>query len=92
LPGEEALKFYRRAELIDRKPWTIKKIGLCLRRLGKYEEALEYYHQAGNMEPENIHTTIMTAHCYLDLKEYEEALKYYANILTPFSDLVIKKD
>ncbi len=32
------------------------------------------------MEPENIHTTIMTAHCYLDLKEYEEALKHYFRI------------
>ena len=27
------------------------------------------------MEPENIHTVIMTAHCYLDLKDYEKALK-----------------
>jgi tetratricopeptide (TPR) repeat protein len=74
---EEALKYYKRAELIDRKAWTIKKIGLSLRRLGRKEEALEYYLQAYDMEPENIHTAIMTAHCYLDLKEYEEALKYY---------------
>jgi tetratricopeptide (TPR) repeat protein len=77
---EEALKFYRRAELIDRKVWTIKKIGLCLRRLGKNEEALEYYLQACDMEPENIHTIIMTAHCYLDMKDYENALKYYFRI------------
>lgn len=74
---DEALKYYMRAELIDRKVWTIKKIGLSLRRLGRKEEALEYYLQAYDMEPENIHTAIMTAHCYLDLKEYEEALKYY---------------
>ena len=40
------LRYYRRAELIDRKAWTMKKIGLCLRRLGKNEEALEYYLQA----------------------------------------------
>jgi len=77
---EEALNYYRRAELIDRKAWIIKKTGFCLRRLGRNEEALEYYLQAGLMEPENIHTTIMTAHCYLDLKEYEEALKYYFRI------------
>ena len=77
---KEALKFYRRAEIIDRKTWTIKKIGLCLRRLGKNEEALEYYLQAGDMEPENIHTVIMTAHCYLDLKDYEQALKYYFKV------------
>jgi tetratricopeptide (TPR) repeat protein len=77
---DEALKYYKRAELIDRKVWTIKKIGLCLRRLGKNEEALEYYLQAADMEPENIHTIIMTAHCYLDLKEYNSALKYYFRI------------
>jgi len=77
---EEALKYYRRAELIERKVWIIKKIGFCLRRLGKNDEALEYYLQAGQMEPDNIHTTIMTAHCYLDLKEYEQALKYYFKI------------
>jgi tetratricopeptide (TPR) repeat protein len=77
---DEAIKYYRRAELIDRKTWTIKKIGFCLRRLGKNQEALEYYLQASDMEPENIHTAIMTAHCYLDLKEYESALKYYFRV------------
>ena len=77
---EEALKYYRRAELIDRKIWTIKKIGFCLRRLEKNQEALEYYLQASDMEPENIHIAIMTAHCYLDLKEYESALKYYFRV------------
>jgi tetratricopeptide (TPR) repeat protein len=77
---EEALKYYRRAELIDRKVWTLKKIGLCLRRIGSYEEALEYYLQALDMEPENIHTAIMTAHCNLDLKDYEGALKYYFKV------------
>jgi tetratricopeptide (TPR) repeat protein len=77
---EEALKYYMRAELIDRKAWTLKKIGLCLRRLGKMEEALEYYLQAGEMEPENIHTSIMIAHCYLDLRKYEEALKHYFRV------------
>jgi len=68
------------AELIDRKVWTVKKIGLCLRRLGKFEEALENYLHAADMEPENIHTMTMTAHCYLDLKRYEEALKYYFRV------------
>jgi tetratricopeptide (TPR) repeat protein len=77
---ETALKYYKMAELIEKKAWTLKKIGLCLRRLGKTEEALEYYLQAGEAEPENIHTVIMTAHCYLDLKNYEMALKYYFRI------------
>jgi tetratricopeptide (TPR) repeat protein len=77
---DEALKYYKRAELIDRKTWTIKKIGLCLRRLGRNDEALEYYLQAGDIEPENIHTTIMIAHCYLDLKDFDSALKYYFRV------------
>jgi tetratricopeptide (TPR) repeat protein len=76
----EALKYYQRAEIIDRKVWTLKKIGLCLRRLGRNEEALEYYLQAGDIEPDNIHTTIMIAHCYLDLQDYESSLKYYFKV------------
>jgi tetratricopeptide (TPR) repeat protein len=77
---DDALKYYRLAELIDRKVWTIKKIGLCLRRLGRNEEALECYLDAYDLEPENIHTVIMAAHCNIDLKNYEEALKYYFRV------------
>ncbi|MDR2887079.1 MAG: hypothetical protein LBV26_03605 [Bacteroidales bacterium] len=76
----KALQYYMKAELIDRKPWTLKKIGLCLRRLGETEKALEYYIHASDREPENIHTTIMIAHCYLDLKDYGQALKYYFRV------------
>ena len=77
---EEALLYYQRAELIERKVWTLKKIGLCLRRLGRKEEALDYYLQAGTMDPEDMHTAIMTGHCYLDIRDYESALKYYFRV------------
>jgi tetratricopeptide (TPR) repeat protein len=77
---EEALRYYQRAELIERKIWTLKKIGLCLRRLGKKEEALDYYLQAGELDPEDMHTAMMTGHCYLDLRNYETALKYYFRV------------
>ena len=77
---KEALQYYMKAELIDRKAWTLKKIGLCLRRLGEIEKALEHYLQASDMDPSNIHTIIMIAHCYLDLKDYEQALKYYFKV------------
>ena len=77
---DEALKFYQRAELIERKAWTLKKIGLCLRRLGRTEEALDHYLQAGVMDPDDMHTAIMTGHCYLDLRDYETALKYYFRV------------
>ncbi|OFY77340.1 MAG: hypothetical protein A2V46_07530 [Bacteroidetes bacterium RBG_19FT_COMBO_42_7] len=77
---EEALRYYKRADVIERKVWTLKKIGLCLRRMGKKEDALDYYLQAGIMDPEDIHTAIMTGHCYLDLRNYETALKYYFRV------------
>jgi tetratricopeptide (TPR) repeat protein len=77
---EEALKYYRRSELIDHKTWIVKKIAFCLRKLGKNEEALDYYLQAGDIEPDNIHTLIMIALCYLNLKEYEQALRYYFKV------------
>jgi len=77
---EDALRYYKRAELIDRKVWNLNKIGFCLRRLGQKEEALDYYLQAGEIDTENIHTSIMTGHCYLDLHDYDEALKYYFRV------------
>jgi tetratricopeptide (TPR) repeat protein len=77
---ETALEFYKRAELINRKVWTLKKIGFCLRRLGRNDEALESYLHAGDLEPDNMHTILMTAHCFLDIKEYEKALGYYFRI------------
>ncbi len=77
---DQALRYYHMAELIERKVWTLKKIGLCLRWLGRKEEALDYYLQAGALDPDNAHTTIMIGHSYLDLRNYDEALKNYFRI------------
>lgn len=77
---EKALTWYGRAELIDRKAWTVRKIGWILRKLGRTREALDTYLRACEMEPDDIHTIMMTAHCYLDLREYDNALKYYFRI------------
>ncbi len=89
---QEALKWYRRAEMVERKVWTVKKIGLSLRKIGRHEEALDYYLQAGDIESENNHTTLMTAHCYLKLQEYEKALKYYFRIeySNPGNDRILR--
>jgi tetratricopeptide (TPR) repeat protein len=32
------------------------------------------------MNPDDMHTAIMTGHCYLDLRDYETALKYYFRV------------
>lgn len=77
---EKALDMYRRAEIFDRKIWTLKKIGFCNRRLGKHGEALKYYMEAEKMDPGNMHTIAMIGHCYLDMQDYDSALKYYFKV------------
>ena len=71
---------YKQSDIFERKLWTLKKIGFSLRRLGRIEEALQYYLDAESMEKDNMHTNAMIGHCYLDLKNYEEALKYYFKV------------
>lgn len=75
-----AIGMYKRSDILERKVWTLKKIGYSMRRLGRYEEALEYYLDAESADPENMHTIAMIGHCYLDLKNYEPALKYYFKV------------
>jgi tetratricopeptide (TPR) repeat protein len=77
---DKALEMYRRAEILDRKIWTLKKIGFCNRRLGRHGEALKYYMEAERMDPGNMHTIAMIGHCYLDMEDYNSALKYYFKV------------
>lgn len=76
----EALNYYCRAEILDRKLWTIKKIALCYRKLGKKLDAFDYYLQAHELEPNNSHTSMMVGHSCLSLKNYSNALTYYFKV------------
>ncbi|MDX2413875.1 MAG: hypothetical protein QNK33_01675, partial [Bacteroidales bacterium] len=64
----------------EKKSWTTKKIAFCNRRLGNFNEALKFYLEAENDEPENMHTIAMAGQCYLDLDDYDNALKYYFKV------------
>jgi len=77
---EEALVYYRTAIIIDPKVWTLKKAGLCLRRLNHFDEALDCYQQASDIDDIDLHTTLMIAHCHLDMEDYDNALKNYFKI------------
>lgn len=77
---EMALKMYNMSDILERKVWTLKKKGYCLRRLKRYDEALLHYLDSEAIEPENMHTIAMIGHCYLDMKDYESALKYYFKV------------
>ncbi len=77
---EKALEKYSMAALIDPKTWTLRKTGLCLRKLGRSQEALTAYQRALQAEPDDLTTILMTAHCCLDTGRYEEALKHYFRV------------
>jgi len=77
---EKALEKYTMASIIDPKQWTLRKMGLCLRRLNRNHEALNIYLSALKSEPDDLNTILMTAHCYLDTGKYDEALKLYFRI------------
>ncbi len=77
---EKALEQYSMAAIIDPKTWTLRKTGLCLRRLGRANEALNMYLRALQNEPDDLNTILMVAHCSLDTGKYEEALKHYFRV------------
>ena len=77
----EALSFYKKAELYDaNRSWNLKKLALCNRYLKNYEESLRYYLEAEKLEPDNLYIQTYIGHSYLDLKEYKKALDYYYKV------------
>ncbi|MFN2337086.1 MAG: tetratricopeptide repeat protein, partial [Bacteroidales bacterium] len=77
---EKALEKYSMAAILDPKTWTLRKTGLCLRRLGRADEALNMYLRVLQSEPDDLNTILMAAHCSLDAGKYEEALKHYFRV------------
>lgn len=78
---EEAIEYYRKAELLnDNDVWTLKHIALSLRYCSKTAEALEYYKRIETLQPNNIATTKNIAGCYLEIGNYTEALKYFYKV------------
>ncbi len=77
---EKALEKYTMASIIDPKQWSLRKMGLCLRKLNRNHEALNIYLRALKSEPDDLNTILMTAHCYLDTGKYDDALKYYFRV------------
>ncbi|MCU0365866.1 MAG: tetratricopeptide repeat protein, partial [Bacteroidales bacterium] len=56
------------------------KMGFCLRKLGRVQEALKLYLRILKSDPDDLNTVLVTAHCYLDTGNYDKALKHYFRI------------
>ncbi len=77
----EALRYYKRAELFDKnKLWLLKKIAFCHRKLGNFKEALSVYEEVNMLEPDNLVNTLYLGQLHIDLEEYDNALKYYYKV------------
>jgi tetratricopeptide (TPR) repeat protein len=78
---EEAINFYKKAELYDsNRAWNLKKIAQCYRQKKDYRESLSYFLEAEKLEKDNIYVLTYIGHSYLDLKEFENALNYYYRV------------
>lgn len=83
---EEALKWYKRAELIHpESKWLLKKMALCNRLLNRFEEASEYYARALDSDPDNYHLLMSAGHCMLETGNPAGAVAnyYHADYVRP---------
>ena len=79
---EEALKYLERLDELgeENDVWTNIEFGLCLSRLGRYEEAIERINHALEIEDEEKDTGYIYSQlgfCKRKLEEYDEAIEAF---------------
>lgn len=60
---------------------TITNLGAILQKENKYDEALQYYTQASQLDPTNITTRLNVGTLYQQKKSYDSAIAAYDSIL-----------
>lgn len=60
---------------------TITNLGAILQKENKYDEALQYYTQAGQLDPTNVTTRLNIGTLYQQKKSYDSAIAAYDSIL-----------
>jgi len=74
---EEAIDYYKKAELFESTTWINLKIAFCYTKLNNHKDALFYLHEAERLEPENMKTQLSIANAYLNMGDINTALNYY---------------
>lgn len=73
----EAADWYALADrLYEFDERTTRRLAVCMRRTGRYEEAVKAYEKLEAEGIEDITLMLCRADCLIHLKRYEEALKY----------------
>lgn len=89
----EALDSYNNASLLGAPGiWLIKKLAFVNRILGNTVEAINYYLQVLDKEPENLRIILNIGHLFVEKHQFEDALRHYyhALYLSPENEKVIR--
>ena len=83
---EEALKWYRKAELLNPdSKWLLRRIAILLKSKGDFSESFEYFLRLKELKPDDVNILFNLGFCKLQIKKYSEALPffYHAEYLAP---------
>lgn len=83
---EQALECFRQALLFQRDEWTLHHCAICLRRLGKQEEALNLYTELQETYPDKPQYLRQQAQCLLAMERYADALQTFFKLDILFPD------
>ena len=78
---EGAFECYKRVLYFENDSNTINDIAVSLEYMGKYDEALNYYDDSLNINPNNVLTLNNKAILLIKLKRYNEALSLLNEVL-----------
>lgn len=65
---------------------TLTNLGAILQKQNKYDEALQLYTQAGQLDPQNVTTRLNIGTLYQQKKSYDAAIAAYESILFSYPD------
>ena len=73
--------FEKARQLAPKTSDALEALALVSRRKGKWQQSLEYFRQATEIDPRNISLLASYGDTYVELREYSSALKTYDQIL-----------
>jgi len=81
----EALPHFTKALALDPKDEDIPSIysylGVCLKEMGRYREAIEVLHKAEKYDPDRTDIYNLLGFCHYSLKEHEKAIECFKKVI-----------
>ena len=85
---KEALKLFKEALNLDPySPDIYFNIGLCYQKLGKSQEAINYYLKSLKYNPRHRKALLALIYKYFDLGDYKRTVKYFKKLTKFYGDL-----